>query len=254
MAPRSESHRKKLVAVALAVAHHYDSQALLNAAVAAAATQQAQTVERAEQGRFRREVIGHQKESFWYRIREYGDDLEFLHFTAFSREAISELVELTKDIITSTSIDPRCGLPEERHLRRRRFDPYDITVMAIKWLTSRSEVKNLQTQFGATKTQFENCVYLGLGAILNALYDNDKARVFWDMSVENLEEQASLTAAFVHILYVVGMMDGLKLVTLEDPDPTIQNRDYNGWTGDTNRNCIFLWSPSGKVTHLGGFS
>ena len=244
----AERKKKAVLAIATAVIHHHDSLASSVSAVAAvAASQQTDTVVRAVQGRYRRLVVGQSKDSFWYRVRHHGDDLEFLHFTAFSREAINELVELTQQSIISSSIDPRQGVLREQDIQRRRFDAYDILVMAVKWLTCCSEVKNLHCQFGALATQFENCVYLGLGSILKALVNNEKARVFWDMSEDNLQEQASLTAAFEAIRYVIAMMDGLKLVTLNDPDPKKQNRDYNGWTGDTNRNCIFVWSPSGKV-------
>ena len=46
---------------------------------------------------------------------------------------------------------------------------------------------------------------------------------------------------FENIHGTVGMMDGKKLVTLQPGDAMIQNRDYNGWTGDVNQNLVLIW-------------
>ena len=43
------------------------------------------------------------------------------------------------------------------------------------------------------------------------------------------------------------MLDGKKLLTLQPQDASSQNRDYNGWTGDVNRNLVLLWDPYGKI-------
>ena len=115
----AERKKKALLAIATAVIHHHDSLASSVSAVAAvAASQHTDTVVRAVQGRYRRRVVGQSKDSFWYRVRHHGDDLEFLHFTAFSREAINELVELTQQSIISLSIDPRQGVPREQDIQR----------------------------------------------------------------------------------------------------------------------------------------
>lgn len=41
----------------------------------------------------------------------------------------------------------------------------------------------------------------------------------------------------------------MKQVTSEPSDPILQNRDYNGWTGDYNHNVLLLWDPFGRIAN-----
>ena len=45
----------------------------------------------------------------------------------------------------------------------------------------------------------------------------------------------------------IDMLDGMKRVYIAPDDRKRQNRDYNGWTGDENRNVLLLWDPFGKI-------
>ena len=42
-------------------------------------------------------------------------------------------------------------------------------------------------------------------------------------------------------------MDGLKVKTKAPEETDLQNRDYNGWTGDVNQNLLLVWDPRGKI-------
>ena len=55
------------------------------------------------------------------------------------------------------------------------------------------------------------------------------------------------TEDFEDILDVVGMIDGRNMISLHPPTLLEQNRYYNGWTGDVNRNVVLLWTPDGKI-------
>ena len=52
---------------------------------------------------------------------------------------------------------------------------------------------------------------------------------------------------FLDIEGVVGMLDGKKVVSLNPGICTEQNRDYNGWNSDVNRNLVLLWDAYGKI-------
>ncbi len=43
------------------------------------------------------------------------------------------------------------------------------------------------------------------------------------------------------------MIDGTKVETKTPGDHVLQNRDYNGWTKDLNRNMVLVWDPFGMI-------
>ena len=77
--------------------------------------------------------------------------------------------------------------------------------------------------------------------------NHPKMRVMWDRSRENLTKMAERTAGFLDIPGVVGMIDGRKMTSMHPEGFLEQNRDYNGWTKEVNRNVVLLWDPCGKV-------
>ena len=112
--------------------------------------------------------------------------------------------------------------------------------MTLKLFLSKAEHKDLHTQFGAVNTTFRNCVGLGLEAAMCILIDHPKAKVYWDRSVEGLKRAADQTKDFLDIPHIVGMIDGDKIEGKALQEIDEQNRDYNGWTKDANRN-LFLF-------------
>ena len=62
-----------------------------------------------------------------------------------------------------------------------------------------------------------------------------------------MEKMAARTAMFLDIPGVVGMIDGRKMSSLYPEEFLEQNRDYNGWTKEVNRNVVLLWDPYRKI-------
>ena len=118
--------------------------------------------------------------------------------------------------------------------------------IAIKYISSVAETKDLYPQFGATSGVFRRCVEVGMVAILSNM-DHPKMRVVWDRSIGNMEKMADRTSSFLDIPGVVGMIDGRKMKSLHPENFLEQNRDYNGWTKEVNRNVVLLWDPNGKI-------
>ena len=199
-------------------------------------------------GRYRRSgALPSPKHSFWRRIDGFGDDLEFLQFTALTRTSFDELVKLMSPGLLSRPIDVRFGRPQAHHLRRRMFSPRDIVAMIIKWMTSKRGSKNIHVQFGSILETYTNCCYLGLSVMVETLIVNPKAKVFWDTSEDGLKICTELTNCFKEIPNVVAMIDGDKLDTQENSDREKQNRDFNGWTHSNYRNLVMMWNPLGKI-------
>ena len=211
--------------------------------------------QRKPQGRYTRNTLDVQSSCTWNSIQLFGNELKFLHFTSLNRKAFGELTKSLRDYILSKPLDPRtlCATAVIRKidLEQRIHSVSDIVAMTLKFLLSKTEYKDLHIQFGATLTTYKNCVRLGMEAIVTELINHPKARVYWDRSQEGMERAAARTQDFLDIPNVIGMIDGDKIRGKEPMDIDEQNRDYNGWTKDVNRNLVLVWDPFGKVVDCG---
>ena len=116
-------------------------------------------------------------------------------------------------------------------------------------LVSSAELKDIHAQFGAPLNIFRRCAELGMAAII-ANMNHEKMSVVWDRSPENLTKMAERTSQFKDIPGVVGMLDGRKMLSRHPSDWLEQNRDYNGWTQDVNRNVVLMWDPAGEIVDV----
>ena len=198
-------------------------------------------------GRYLRSGVLHNpRQSFWMRVWRMGDEMEFFHFMSMSRSAFNDLVDLLTSYILNHPQSRDHTKASKRTSSKRIFKPRDIVAMTIRYLASVAEYKDIQSQFGAVLSCLRDCIELGMSAILT-LIDHPSCRVVWDRSLEHCTKAAERTNSFLDIEGVVGMLDGKKLLTLQPQDTLSQNRDYNGWTGDVNRNLVLLWDPYGKI-------
>ena len=188
------------------------------------------------------------EQAVWQLVDRKGDEMEFFHFTSLTRESFNGLVDLCKLYIVKHSIQSASkGPPRSGDLKRRKFQPRDVMAMTLKYLLSKAETKDLHVQFGASATSYQDYIILGMQAIVDALSSNDKAKVYWDRSIRGMKEAAKRTAQFLDIPNVVAMIDGNKLESFNPQDYLDQNRDWNGWTRDANRNLVLVWDPFGKI-------
>jgi len=243
--------RKRVCAAAsAAIAAHYliTLHSTSMAVSLAAATITDKRVQKAP-GRFKRHgAIPNPRQSIWMRVDDVNrsDDMEFFMFLGLSRESFDELVEICRSSVEGNPLGRDFGTPRKEDLKRRTYGPRGVMSMAVKWLSSCAEPKDLYPQFGVTSVVFRKCVELGLLSIVGNM-SHPKMRVRWDRSIENMEKMAARTAGFHDIPGVVGMIDGRKMPSLHPDEFLEQNRDYNGWTKEVNRNVVLLWDPFGKI-------
>ena len=112
----NDKKRKAAAAIAVAAAaQSLVSQRKLNLQIfnlAALGVQQEMYKRNHAQGRFKRSGALHKpNKSFWHQIKTNGDQLEFLHFTAFTQEAFAELVTVVSPFILSHSLKERNKTP-----------------------------------------------------------------------------------------------------------------------------------------------
>ena len=246
--------RKRVCAAVLgAIAAHYLST-LHSTSMAVSVTAAATITDKEDKkksGRYKRHgAIPHPRQSIWMRVddRSRSDDLEFFMFLGLSRVSFAELVEVCRRSVDGNPLDRDCGKPTAGSLKRRTYGHRGVMAMAVKWLSSRAEAKDLYPQFGVTSVVFWKCVELGLLSIV-ANMNHPKMRVRWDRSQANMEKMADRTAVFLDIPGVVGMIDGRKMSSLHPDEFLEQNRDYNGWTKEVNRNVVLVWDPYGKIVN-----
>ena len=137
------------------------------AALGAAASQDDK--QRKSNSRYWRDgTLGNPRNSIWRRTDLLGDDLEFLHFTGFSRESFNQLAALTREGFLKYPIRKRYNSPQKHHVKRRHHTSRDILSMTIKYLTSNCELKNLSVQFGAHESTFIDCVHWWMWVLIEA--------------------------------------------------------------------------------------
>ena len=164
--------------------------------------------------------------------------------------SFTKLVEVTAPVIKKLPVNREDGEPRPCDLTRRKYSARDIVGMTMKYLTTKSEVKDLHVQFGAIHTCYIMYVELGMNAIVNALFGHKYSRVKWDRSKEGLGFASNLTKYFVGLGgHVIAMIDGLKLETLNPTNSLDHNRDYNGWHSTVNRNLVLVFGAFSHSAH-----
>ena len=187
------------------------------------------------------------KHSVWYLTDKKGDELEFLNFTSLTRDSFSHLVSLNRHYIKTKTITLAKGRMKRSRVGGRKFNSRDVVAMGLKYLLSPSLLKDLHVQFGASQTTFWELAWFAMDSFIVNVGRDARGRVWWDRSEEHLASCAERTNAFLDIVGVVAMTDGDKLVSKSPQNYLHQNRDYNGWTKDVNRNLVLVWDPFGKI-------
>ena len=186
-------------------------------------------------------------QSVWYLTDTKGDEQEFLHFTGMTRKSFDDLVAICNEYLDSNMIKPGVGKKKKARCKRRKFRNRDIVAIALKFLLSNAELKNLHVQFGSAVSTFNELAWFGIDCFVVCVGRCDLGKVFWDRSEEHLSRCAERTKLFLDISGVVAMVDGDKLGSKSPSDHLLQNRDYNGWTKDVNRNVVLVWDVFGKI-------
>ena len=93
-------------------------------------------------------------QSVWYLTDTKGDEQEFLHFTGMTRKSFDDLVAICNEYLDTTMIKPGVGKKKKARCKRRKFRNRDLVAIALKFLLSNAELKNLHVQFGSAVSTF----------------------------------------------------------------------------------------------------
>ena len=87
-----------------------------------------------------------------------------------SRRSFDELVGVVGPAINRLPVRREDGPPRSQDLVRRKYSTRDVLSMTLKYLTTKSEIKDLHVQFGAVHTSYVANVELGMNAITHSLF------------------------------------------------------------------------------------
>ena len=164
-----------------------------------------------------------------------------------NRNTFQALLDLVGPSLTTSSHVQRYGQPRTEDLRRRLYSPRDILAMTIRFMVSKAPTKDLHADFGALQTSFSTYRALGMRMIVQHLVNDDRSKVYWDMSPEVIAANQQRTAFFDAIPGVVGFIDGVQVDTRRHPVYEMQRLDYSGRAKAHKRNMILVWDTYGKI-------
>ena len=126
--------------------------------------------------KLRNRAVPSRMESVWFKVDHYGD--EFLHFTSLFYDSFHDLCILTEPVLKTLPPNRDDGTPLSQDLQRQAFSSRDMIAMALKFLLSRAEAKDLHVQIGAIVTVFDRCTEVGMCAIVKVLMTDARSRVY----------------------------------------------------------------------------
>ena len=187
-----------------------------------------------------------------------GNDQALLNATGHDHSSFRKLLVVFEPLYDTFTWDHQF-----RYIRRKKIDPIsgkpkggkkrDMTAcgclgLVLMWYRTRGScARGLSMIFGQTSSPLYLWLKFGRKVLLHILCRQPEAKV---CSPSNDE-----VAFYTHVIGekypscsdVWAAADGLKLLIQEPTDNAKQNQLFNGWKHSHNINCIFVFSPDGKI-------
>lgn len=129
--------------------------------------------------------------------------------------------------------------------------------LVLKYLKSTAAIQyELCGMFGMVPTTVSIWIDNGLTGLLKALWDKSfiQARVAWP-SVQEMNESANLLRNNRKngkvLKNVFGVIDGGRMLCADYEHPDLQNAYYEGYTGNVEVTCMFVFNFFGEIIHAG---
>jgi hypothetical protein len=101
--------------------------------------------------------------------------------------------------------------------------------------------------FGQTSSPLYSWLKFGRKAMLHILCRQEAAKVTPPSNQDVVFYRHVIGEKYPSCAEVWGAADGLKLLIQEPTDDAKQNQYFNGWKHSHNMNCVFIFSPDGKI-------
>ena len=199
----------------------------------------------------------HNESPFFYLFKS-GDEQALLNCCAVDHTVFRRLLEIFEPVFNAYTVDKytcrirkriftKAGVPKGR---KRFVDGTCCLGLVLYWYRTRGSVARATAlAFGLTATPMYKWLKFGRRVLLLVLRNHPLAMI----STPTEDELQSYTDAIGSKYPVLrrhrvwGAADGLKLRLQQSSDWAIQNRFYNGWTGSTYVNSLFVFALDGRI-------
>jgi hypothetical protein len=203
-------------------------------------------------------------QSGWTHMLNCGDDSDgvWIIWTGLSKNSFTMLRDLCFDYWENNPIrafrtdrpNGCTGNPRPQDIARRLLDCTGTMAIALKFLTSKSEVVDIGNQFGLTLSEAEKYIDFGIDIIVEVLRDHPYSRIHWPVDdLDYLEEMRHLIRLYVpelesYDINVVGFIDAVRFqIANKWSQPVAKHNDESGEKNMTLRKCTLISDAKGKV-------
>ncbi len=195
--------------------------------------------------------------SFLYLFKS-GNDQALLNCCAVDHATFRELLALFKPVYDKFTVDGRSNKIRplvfsangEPIGRQRDLDAIGALGLVLFWFRTRGSVaRAISMAFGLTGSQVYRWLKFARKVLLFVLQDVQVAKVCspQDNEVEAYVAAIAQRYPLAGERRVWAAIDGLKLRLEQSSNYAVQNEYYNGWTGSTYVNSVFLFAPDGRI-------
>ena len=191
-------------------------------------------------------VLAPRGQTDWDRIDRKGDDRAFVCILQLDRSAFDRLHAAFAPIYSSMDKHGKFIPRNKRRPKSRQLNSRAALAAVLMWLTSCVGDKHLCIIFGVLASTMSSWRSIALHCLDKALDAFPEAQVVWPDEQE-MERLSRFTSAREPLLSgIFGFVDGLNLQVQTNPDPDIQNSQWNHWCGQ-KVSSVIIWLSDGMI-------
>ena len=194
--------------------------------------------------------------TFFY-LYNSGNDQALLTATGHDHRSFKKLLKLFEPIFAQYTWDDNIHGIRKKQVRNNGMPishgARDMTASAclgsvLMWYRTRGScARGLAAVFGQSSTSTYKWLKFGRKALLHVLCKDQDAMVTLPTESEIRQFVNAINVKYPVLTNVWAAADGLKLLIHPPSSHAKQNMFFNGWKHTHNVNCLFVFSPDGKI-------
>ena len=188
-------------------------------------------------------------------LYDSGDNQALMNVTAVDHQVFRELLAVFEPFYSNYMLDKKGNIKRAtltakaiRKGRPRHLDATGCLALVLYWYRTRGScARAIAWVFGLTSTPMYNYLKFGRRLLMCALLKHRDAKVMLPNQSELQSFVSAISNKYPILKDVWGACDGLKIPIEKASNYSVQNNFYNGWTSGHYVNCVFTFSPDGKI-------